>query len=125
MLLLQISDTGLGALDKNAETIFSNLNNVTQNSVRINTFANVKASVDVLSTMSVKLKDKLKVVDNVTTTKVSKLYFYYYLNSLTNIKMNKYKYLYVKLESLRVTRKQISNLFIHFFEYINSFTIYN
>lgn len=67
MLLLQISDTGLGALDKNAETIFSNLNNVTQNSVRINTFANVKASVDVLSTMS----DKLKVVDNVTTTKVS------------------------------------------------------
>lgn len=67
MLLLQISDTGLGALDKNAETIFSNLNNVTQNSGRINTFANVKASVDVLSTMSY----KLKVVDNVTTTKVS------------------------------------------------------
>lgn len=67
MLLLQISDTGLGALDKNAETIFSNLNNVTQNSGRINTFANVNASVDVLSTMS----NKLKVVDNVTTTKVS------------------------------------------------------
>lgn len=67
MLLLQISDTGLGALDKNAETIFSNLNNVTQNSGRINTFANVNASVDVLSTMSY----KLKVVDNVTTTKVS------------------------------------------------------
>lgn len=67
MLLLQISDIGLGALDKNAETIFSNLNNVTQNSGRINTFANVNASVDVLSTMS----DKLKVVDNVTTTKVS------------------------------------------------------
>ncbi|XP_063356268.1 adhesion G protein-coupled receptor F5-like [Pelmatolapia mariae] len=61
----KISDTGLGALDKNAETIFSNLNNVTQNSGRINTFANVNASVDVLSTMS----DKLKVVDNVTTTK--------------------------------------------------------
>lgn len=67
MLLLQISDTGLGALDKNAETIFSNLNNVTQNSGRINTFANVNASVDVLSTMS----DKLKVVNNVATTKVS------------------------------------------------------
>lgn len=67
MLLLQISDTGLGALDKNAETIFSNLNNVTQNSGRINTFANVNASVDVLSTMS----NKLTVVDNVTTTKVS------------------------------------------------------
>lgn len=67
MLLLQISDTGLGALDKNAETIFSNLNNVTQNSVRINTFANVNASVDVLSTMS----DKLEVVGNVATTKVS------------------------------------------------------
>lgn len=67
MLLLQISDTGLGALDKNAETIFSNLNNVTQNSGRINTFANVNASVDVLSTMSY----KLTVVDNVTTTKVS------------------------------------------------------
>lgn len=67
MLLLQISDIGLGALDKNAETIFSNLNNVTQNSGRINTFANVNASVDVLSTMS----NKLKVVDNVTTTKVS------------------------------------------------------
>nr|XP_014265279.2 adhesion G-protein coupled receptor F3-like [Maylandia zebra] len=61
----KISDTGLGALDKNAETIFSNLNNVTQNSGRINTFANVNASVDVLSTMS----NKLKVVDNVTTTK--------------------------------------------------------
>lgn len=61
----RISDIGLGALDKNAETIFSNLNNVTQNSGRINTFANVNASVDVLSTMSV----KLKVVDNVTTTK--------------------------------------------------------
>ncbi|XP_006798745.1 adhesion G protein-coupled receptor F5 [Neolamprologus brichardi] len=61
----KISDTGLGALDKNAETIFSNLNNVTQNSGRINTFANVNASVDVLSTMS----DKLKVVDNVITTK--------------------------------------------------------
>lgn len=67
MLLLQISDIGLGALDKNAETIFTNLNNVTQNSGRINTFANVNASVDVLSTMS----NKLKVVDNVTTTKVS------------------------------------------------------
>lgn len=67
MLLLQISDIGLGKLDKNAETIFSNLNNVTQNSGRINTFANVKASVDVLSTMS----DKLKVVNNVATTKVS------------------------------------------------------
>lgn len=67
MLLLQISDTGLGELDKNAETIFSNLNNVTQNSGRINTFANVKASVNVLSTMS----DKLKVVNNVATTKVS------------------------------------------------------
>lgn len=71
MLLLQISDTGLGALHKNAETIFSNLNNVTQNSVRINTFANVKASVDVLSTMSDKLVRLVKVVDNVTTTKVS------------------------------------------------------
>lgn len=67
MLLLQISDTGLGELDKNAETIFSNLNNVTQNSGRINTFANVNASVNVLSTMS----DKLKVVNNVATTKVS------------------------------------------------------
>lgn len=71
MLLLQISDIGLGKLDKNAETIFSNLNNVTQNSGRINTFANVNASVDVLSTMSDKLVRLVKVVDSVTTTKVS------------------------------------------------------
>lgn len=67
MLLLQISDIGLGSLDKNAETIFSNLNNVTQNSGRINTFANVNASVEVLTTMSV----KLQTVDNATTTTVS------------------------------------------------------
>ncbi|XP_019204730.1 adhesion G protein-coupled receptor F5 [Oreochromis niloticus] len=59
-----ISDIGLGSLDKNAETIFSNLNNVTQNSGRINTFANVNASVEVLTTMS----NKLRTVDDATTT---------------------------------------------------------
>ncbi|XP_031592969.2 adhesion G-protein coupled receptor F3-like isoform X2 [Oreochromis aureus] len=48
----KISGTGLGALDKNAESIFSDLTNATQNPLTINTFPNLKASVEVISTMS-------------------------------------------------------------------------
>ncbi|XP_039897861.1 adhesion G-protein coupled receptor F3-like [Simochromis diagramma] len=47
-----ISGTGLGALEKNAESIFFSLTNATQNPQTINTFPNLNASVQVISTMS-------------------------------------------------------------------------
>ncbi|XP_076605022.1 adhesion G-protein coupled receptor F3 [Chaetodon auriga] len=47
-----IVDTGLGSLDGNAAHVFSLLKNVTNNSQTINTFANINASVQVLSALS-------------------------------------------------------------------------
>ncbi|XP_070834685.1 adhesion G-protein coupled receptor F3 [Chaetodon trifascialis] len=47
-----IVDTGLGSLEGNAAHVFSLLQNVTRNSQTINTFANINASVQVLSVLS-------------------------------------------------------------------------
>lgn len=65
--MLQIVDTGLGALDKNAANVFSLLEHVTNNSKTINTFANMNASVQVFSSLS----QKLNSIDNETAADVS------------------------------------------------------
>ncbi|XP_049452740.1 adhesion G protein-coupled receptor F5 [Epinephelus fuscoguttatus] len=49
-------DTGLGSLDENAADVFSHLSQVTDESETISGFANMDASVKVLSTLSQKLK---------------------------------------------------------------------
>ncbi|XP_040916171.1 adhesion G-protein coupled receptor F3 [Toxotes jaculatrix] len=51
----QIVDTGLGNRDENAAVVFSRLQNITNNTQRINTFANVNTSVYVLLTMTNKI----------------------------------------------------------------------
>lgn len=86
VLLLQISGTGLGALEKNAESIFFSLTNATQNPQTINTFPNLNASVQVISTMSIILTDHG--VNDTTTSNVStKEYLsYYYLKTFKTLR---------------------------------------
>ncbi|KAM7376231.1 hypothetical protein PAMP_005974 [Pampus punctatissimus] len=50
------ADIGLGTLEENAAHVFNRLQNVTNKTESINTFANVDASVQVLSTLSGKLR---------------------------------------------------------------------
>lgn len=50
-LLLQIADSGLGSLQKNAAHVFSRLKAVTNDSQTIKTFSNLNTSVQVLFTM--------------------------------------------------------------------------
>lgn len=86
VLLLQISGTGLGALEKNAESIFFSLTNATQNPQTINTFPNLNASVQVISTMSIILTNHG--VNDTTTSNVStKEYLcYYYLKTFKTLR---------------------------------------
>ncbi|XP_039992843.1 adhesion G-protein coupled receptor F3 [Xiphias gladius] len=56
-------DSGLGLLDVNAAAVFSRFENVTNNTKHINTFADMNASVYVLST----LRQKLKEINNDST----------------------------------------------------------
>lgn len=65
--MLQIVDIGLGTVEDNSAEVFSILNNVTNETETINSFANVKASVDVLMVLS----DKLDRIDNDSTVDVS------------------------------------------------------
>lgn len=65
--MLQISDIGLGELEKNAADVFNRLRNVTVRKGVVNSFANVDASISVLKTMS----DKQFRLSNVTATRVS------------------------------------------------------
>lgn len=60
-------DSGLGLLDVNAAAVFSRFENVTNNTKHINTFADMNASVYVLST----LRQKLKEINNDSTVNVS------------------------------------------------------
>ncbi|XP_050934274.1 adhesion G protein-coupled receptor F5 isoform X3 [Lates calcarifer] len=52
-----IVDIGLGILDENAALVFSRLENVTNNTNTINSYANMNASVQVLSTLGNKLNN--------------------------------------------------------------------
>lgn len=54
LLLLQISDSGLNSLQKNAARVLFRLNEVTNDSQQINSVSNLKASVQVLAILSVK-----------------------------------------------------------------------
>ncbi|XP_069016968.1 adhesion G-protein coupled receptor F3 [Embiotoca jacksoni] len=58
-----IADIGLGTLDRNAAQVFSGLKNVTNDSPTINSFANINAAVNVLTT----LKDKLTHINEAST----------------------------------------------------------
>ncbi|XP_068436669.1 adhesion G-protein coupled receptor F3 [Clinocottus analis] len=51
-----IIDIGLGSLHENAANVFSLLENVTNNTATINTFADMSASVEVLTKLSQKIK---------------------------------------------------------------------
>ncbi|XP_059208520.1 adhesion G protein-coupled receptor F4 [Centropristis striata] len=51
-----IVDIGLGSLDENAANVFSLLENVTESSETINTFPNMNTSVQVLSSLSQRIK---------------------------------------------------------------------
>lgn len=66
-LLLQTVDIGLGSVDKNAADVFHRLQNVTKDAGRINTFANMNASVHVL----VRLSQKLQNINNESAVAVS------------------------------------------------------
>lgn len=65
--VLQIVDIGLGTLDGNAASVFSQLQGATNNSRTINSFANMKTSVQVL----VSLSGKLQEISNTSTVNVS------------------------------------------------------
>ena len=51
LLFPQILDKGLGSLDENADELFDRLKNSTTDTERINTYANVNASVSIFSNM--------------------------------------------------------------------------
>ncbi|XP_033933943.1 adhesion G protein-coupled receptor F4 [Pseudochaenichthys georgianus] len=57
------SDIGLGSLDENAADVFSQLDQVTNNSQKINSYANLNASVQVLLSLS----NKINSINNDTT----------------------------------------------------------
>ncbi|XP_023276762.1 adhesion G-protein coupled receptor F3-like [Seriola lalandi dorsalis] len=58
-----IVNIGLGSVEENAAIVFSRLDNITNRTNTINTFANMKTSVDVLMTLS----EKLTNIDNKST----------------------------------------------------------
>lgn len=68
--MLQIVDTGLGSLDSNAATVFSQLQNATNKVGIINTFPNINTSVQVLFKLSQKqsltINDELAVDVSIT-----------------------------------------------------------
>lgn len=80
-LLLQIVDIGLGILDENAALVFSRLENVTNNTNTINSYANMNASVQVLSTLG----NKLNNINNDSTVNVSIIFIECYCWILTNM----------------------------------------
>ncbi|XP_026195160.1 adhesion G-protein coupled receptor F3 isoform X2 [Anabas testudineus] len=84
-----IVDIGLGSLDGNAATVFSQLQGATNNSRTINSFANINTSVQVL----VSLSGKLQEISNTSTvndflTSSSNLLDRSLNNSWTNYKNN-------------------------------------
>lgn len=69
--MLQTADSGLGLLDKNAANVFKRLKRVTNNTKAINTFSNMNASVEVLTSLSTKLQGNSESINNDTTVNVS------------------------------------------------------
>ncbi|XP_062296817.1 adhesion G protein-coupled receptor F5 [Scomber scombrus] len=63
----QAADSGLGLLDQNAANVFQRLEKVTNNTKTINTFSNMDASVEVLTSLSTKLQANNEIIINDTT----------------------------------------------------------
>ncbi|CAK6966035.1 adhesion G protein-coupled receptor F4 [Scomber scombrus] len=61
------ADSGLGLLDQNAANVFQRLEKVTNNTKTINTFSNMDASVEVLTSLSTKLQANNEIIINDTT----------------------------------------------------------
>lgn len=69
----QNADIGRGSLDNNVKDVFDKLHNVTGNTLNINTYPNINASVFVLKTVNEKLqgKDSSVKIPEQSTTDVS------------------------------------------------------
>ncbi|XP_053192241.1 adhesion G protein-coupled receptor F4 [Scomber japonicus] len=61
------ADSGRGLLDQNAASVFKRLERVTNNTKTINTFSNMNASVEVLTSLSTKLQENSESINNDTT----------------------------------------------------------